>query len=183
MYKLLTPEGIQRVKEEYNRRRLIVVLTAIILVLLVAIVGTLPSYVLSTIREIEVEEKSRVTETAEVSGDEAELEEWLKETNAALEVLSATSLEPKPSLYIEKVVSERGSGLYLTNFSWRKDKDSKITLIVRGIASTRQALIAFRDNLDALEEFSLVELPLSDLALSKDINFQIILTPALNQND
>ena len=176
MFKLLTEEGMAIVLREYKRRRIAAILGALILVLVVAIVSLLPSYVLSTVRRVEVAERVKIASGMRVRGDEAELEEWLSRTNSILGVISAEPSIGQPSKLIEDIAGERVPGIFMTSFSWKKNKDVYV-LSAQGIANNRQELIAFRDNLDGSGSFSLVDLPLSNLTVDKNINFQITLTP------
>lgn len=176
MFKLLTEEAMKKVTSEYKRRRTVVVLLALILALLISVVGILPSYVLSTIRQFEIEEKSKITNSAKTKGDEQELDAWLAKTNNILASISPDLEMPPPSELIEKVIDEKTSGVSLTSFSWKEDKEKPV-MIVRGLASSRANLILFRDNLNDSGHFSSVELPISDLALDKNIDFQISLSP------
>ncbi len=78
----------------------------------------------------------------------------------------------------------------ITNFIWELETDniriSTIEVITKdavvasalvgGIADTREALVAYRDLLQAHEYVSTVELPISNLAKSEKIPFQIEIT-------
>ena len=175
MFKLLTEEAFQKVSQEYSRRRAILILIATALVLAVTIIGLLPSYVLSTIRSREVEERSRITDSMKSKGDEAELDAWLTKTNLLLQTLSPKLDVDRPSELIEEVIGEKIDGVYLTSFSWAKD-EGKSEMFVRGIAKDRQSLLTFKERLNTSGNFSTVTLPISELASDKDIDFQINLS-------
>jgi hypothetical protein len=51
-----------------------------------------------------------------------------------------------------------------------------VTVVLQGKALTREGLIAFKKNLEQDKRFSGVELPISDLAKSKDIPFALRLS-------
>ena len=104
MFKLLTEEAIQKVSLEYGRRRAILILFALVLVLTVTIIGLLPSYVLSTIRAREVEERTHITNSMKSRGDEAELYAWLTKTNLALQTLSPKLDTDRPSELIYEII-------------------------------------------------------------------------------
>lgn len=176
MFKLLTEEEKQKVAREYFIRRMVVTLFGLILVLVVGIIGLSPSYVLSSAREHEALERVRIMGTAGLKGDEAGLQVWLGETSQRLATLSPKLDVDRPSDFIAKVLDQRIAGVRITGFSWLKEKD-KITLSVNGVASNRQTLVAFENQIDASGHFSNVTLPISDLAKDRNINFQIKFSP------
>ena len=172
MFKLLTEEERQKVAHEYAMRRAIVTLSALILVFVVGIIGLLPSYVLSNARQHEVLERTRIMDTTGQRGDESGLQAWLAKVNLELKILSPELDTDRPSSFIKQIVDEKVPGIRLTGFSWTKVKD-KITISVNGVATDRQTLVVFEDRINVSGGFSEVNLPISNLAQDKDIDFQI----------
>jgi len=70
--------------------------------------------------------------------------------------------QAQKTIRIKSLVSSRVDGLNV----------EEITVV--GIADSRQALVSFRDTLEAQNIFESVELPLSNLAKDKDVPFNII---------
>lgn len=149
-------------------------LTALILVMLLAIIGFFPSYILSTARQVELAERARVTEALEIGGDREDLQAWLSNINLALSLLRPELDKDRPTLFIEQVLKEKGAGVALTNLKWSNTKDA--TLTVSGLARDRQSLLAFESRLNASGNFSEVTLPVSNLAKERDIDFQVKLS-------
>ncbi len=177
MFKLLTDEERVKVEGEYSRRRLIMILMTLSLVLLIGIIGLLPSYMMSNVRLDEA--KGRVESLSEVRPNRSsDPEAWLNTINKKLRVLSPILDKDKPSLVIDKVIKERVEGITIESLTWLKDKE-KIKVIAGGIAKDRKTLIAFRDKVGATGYFTGVVLPFSNLAEDEDINFQMELTPDL----
>jgi len=176
MFKLLTEKEKAKVASEYKIRRAVVMVTAFIAMLIVAMVGLTPSYILSNSREKDVLERTRILENSE-HNDNKELETWLKETNIKLKTIDPKLDTDKPSLFVENILSEKGSSIRLTSFSWVRLK-GELVLFAEGFATTRQALIEFEDRINATGKFSNVSLPVSNLAQDKNIGFQIKLSPA-----
>lgn len=176
MFKLLTEEERRKVAHEYAMHRAIVVLLALILVLVVGIIGLLPSYVLSNARENEALERTRIMGGSGQRGDDTTLQVWLGETNQKLQVLSPALDTDRPSDFIEKILDQRITGIAVTGFSWVRTKD-KITLSVNGVATSRQSLITFENHINSSGYFSEVTLPISNLAKDRDIDFQIKFSP------
>jgi hypothetical protein len=122
MYKLLTEEKKAMLTRVYAQRRIVVILVAIDVVIIVGMVGLLPSYVLSDVRRQEVAERTKIMGALSSSEGEQELHAWLKSLNAKLKVLSPTEDTDRPSELIENILGERSDGIRLTNFYWVQRK-------------------------------------------------------------
>lgn len=177
MFKLLTEEGREKVGREYSARRTIVMLLAFILVLIVGVIGLLPSYILSNIREKEALARVKTLNNSTLEGENgADLQAWLIETNRRLKTLSPKLDTDRPSNFVDQVLEQKLTGIRITAFSWLRSKD-KITLSVNGVAEDRQKLVMFENKINSSGYFSNVTLPISDLAKDRDIAFQIKFSP------
>lgn len=177
MFKLVTETERKSIRREYRLRRFGVVLAALTVLSVVGVVGLSPSYILSNLRHTEALEQMRVLKNLEAGDEEAAFRGRLSEANKRLRLLSSRMETAKPSTFVEKVIGEKEESISLTTFSFRADSESKVELMIGGLASNRQALVAFRDRLGELEAFGEITLPISDLAKDRDINFQIKLSP------
>ncbi len=172
MLELLTEKEKDKMRHEYVLRRGVVILSALILVLVIGIVGFLPAYILSNVRENEASEWVRIINSLSLKKNEIEFQTQLLETKRRLTALSPKLDVDRPSNFIKKTLDQKISGVRVINLSWVKT-NKKTDLSVSGVASNRQALVTFRDQLDSSGYFSGVTLPISDLAKDKNINFQI----------
>ena len=162
---------------EYRARRSILMLLSFILVLVVGVIGLLPSYILSNVREKEALERVRILGNSNAGGEDgADLQAWLLETNRRLKALSPSLDVDRPSGFVDKVLEQKISGISITGLTWLRVKD-KITLSINGVAQDRQKLVMFENNIKSSGHFSNVTLPISDLAKDKDIVFQIKFSP------
>jgi len=173
MYKLLPPETREKVKSEYLMRRAVVMVLAIILVEIVALVGLLPSYVLSKARQNEAVERGKMLASNLGDGEE-DLTLWLESLNTKLKILSPKLDNDRPAQNLSDVIKQKGAGVKLTGFTWSK-VEGKTQLAVVGVARDRQALLSFESRLNASGEFSAVTFPVSNLAKDKDISFELTL--------
>ena len=177
MFKLLTEEERQLVQHEYLVRRFIVMLWALIIVLLVGIVGFLPSYILSNARQSEVLVRMESISKVKREGDEVSLKTWFSKMTSRLRVLSPALDTDRPSDFVHAVLEQKIPGMRITDFSWiresRDNEKEKVVLSINGLASDRQTLLAFKDHINTSGVFSEVILPISDLAKDKDIAFQL----------
>jgi len=173
MFKLLTEEEKKKVAHEYHMRRSIVMLLAITFVLFVSIIAILPSYVFSNARLSEAVERARIMGNLGMEGDdETNIHAWLTLTNKKIKVLKPVLDIDRPSDFVDKVLEDRRVGIHLLNFSWVKS-DGKTALEIRGVASSRQSLVAFEESIKSSGYFSEVVLPISNLAQDREIDFQI----------
>jgi hypothetical protein len=172
MFKLLTEEERQKVAGEYVIRRTAVFLLALVLVFAVGIIGLLPSYVLSSVRQNEVLERVRIMGVTEEEVGESDIQIWLAAMNRKLQVLSPALDIDRPSDFVERILDEKITGIRITAFSWLRVKN-EITLSVSGVALDRQTLISFENRIDSSDYFSKVTLPISNLTKDRNIDFQI----------
>lgn len=179
MFKLLTDESKEKVRREYLLRRTVVSLWALVFVLAVALAGLFPTYILSNARQIEIAERAKLLENAP-EGEEENLQAWLSGLNTKLRLLSPKLDRNYALSAIDKALKERGSGVSITAFNWKKGEGAG-TLALSGIARDRQSLLSLESRLNASGEFIDVMLPVSNLAKERDISFQFKLTPKPNQ--
>lgn len=172
MFKLLTPEIRLQVAREYSLRRSVLILTALVAVLMVALIGLLPSYLISQLKQEEIAVRANSTLSTEEQGNTSA---WLASFNAKLGILSGGLEASQVSSVIEKVIAERGTGISLTQFNWSEVK-GVATLSIVGVARDRQALLAFEKRLKEAKDFGSVTLPVSSLAKESDISFQMNLS-------
>lgn len=175
MYKLLTEEEKQIVKKEYNLRRLVVMLFALMVVLSVALVGLLPSYLFSTVRHREIGEQLEILRPAEGS-EEASLKSWLAETNRKIGYLSPELDKDTLSQYFDRLIRARPAGISVRRLGWKKSGE-KVAISIQGVARDRQALINYEKALSSSLEWADVVLPISNLASDRNIEFDISLSP------
>lgn len=175
MYKLLPDRAKERVRREYLLRRLVVLLSAFILILLVFMVSLFPSYIFSKVRQKEVAEgtKNMIGRQEEGKGI---WDDWLMNINLKLKVLAPKLDVDRPSTLMTQVIEERVSGIKINSFTWLKS-EGRSELSVVGVASNRQALLAFENKLNRSEKFLAVTLPVSNLAKDRDISFELKLIP------
>ena len=87
------------------------------------------------------------------------------------------------SSIINEIVKNKNSGLTINsfNFSSQGAATSSISTVIQGKASTRESLIQFKTKLTSDPKITNVELPVSDLAKSKNISYSIKLSISTKQ--
>jgi len=172
MSNLLLETEEKHLHREYVTRMLIIYFVLASVLAIIAMVFSLPSYILAESRRGIVEEKLAVLE-ALISGrqDKGSLEY----VAAAKEKMSLLDLENSKhvSTLIERVIALAQGDVKLLSFSLVRRPDIPPLLTIGGISPTRDTLVAFRRSLEKESSFSSVELPVSNFAKDKDIEFSI----------
>ncbi len=172
---LLPYEEVKKLKNEYRIRLAITALLFISSALVVGVLALFPAHTLSRIQEdavtLQVRELDKMRKVQGVDQIESDLDRVRTYTEKINEYESPLSFTDG----IKKIISHRNYGIYINSFDMSFDgaTSSKATVVVQGKAINRDTLIEFRKNLENDSYFSKVELPLSDLAKSKDVNFSL----------
>ncbi|MDQ3089824.1 MAG: hypothetical protein M3Q24_01565 [bacterium] len=174
MFKLLTEEQRVKVQKEYSQRRIVVLLVFLCAALSMGVVGLFPAYVVSASKEKDANQRIQILNQT-LSGIRAEdLSVRLQDINTKIKLFAAAPSSDRPYEYYKEIISLRSNGIALSELSYRK-KDGKAEYSLGGVASDRRALIEFQNNLNNSLFFTNVNVPISDLAKSKDIDFNLTL--------
>ncbi len=114
------------------------------------------------------------------SADEKSVKDLLdlpRQIEARLKLYQNNLSQGYTSSYITKTISNMPQGISLESISFSREqlyKEKRGTLLtVAGTASDREALVVFSNKLKDAEIFSLVDVPISNLAKGKDLPFTI----------
>lgn len=173
---LLPEDRLRSLRQIYFLR--LAVVSLIVLAGVIAIHGVLlvPSYLF-----VEGQVRERTTALAEIEATLAGSEE--KEVSARIASLSADALYltrlsgvPKASTAVSSVVALPRPGIRLTGFSFAPVAEGGATMVVSGVATTREALRAYERVLSEQTYITSATLPISAYAKDSDISFAITLT-------
>ena len=179
MFNLLPEEYKKKLKVEYNIRLAITGLLFGFFIILIANAFLLPSYLLSKIKEIEIENRLANISSKTPDKTNTELNVVLQNTKKQLTVLnSIDNVSFVESL--KKVLARKVPGIIINNLSVN-EIGSVWKIAVSGIASNRDVLISFKTSLESEKSFNGVDLPVSNLAKNKDIPFTITVRGTLKQ--
>jgi uncharacterized phage-associated protein len=103
------------------------------------------------------------------------IEEDLIQSQNIAERIVAHEDQTTHSNIIQNIISHRSKNVTLSSIdiSHASGTSTPWAVIVQGKSATREALLDFQKSLEGDQLFSQVELPLSDLAKSKNISFGI----------
>jgi hypothetical protein len=173
MYKLLPEKYIAGLKREYHFRLVTACFFFIGIAILVGGVALAPSYILSKAQGKQaITEMNELKKNSATSGaDKAE-----QEALAVKSFIDALKGHEDPlalSELIEAIVAYRGRTITIASLDAMKDSPNTAVVHISGLSPTRDSLITFKKNLESDPRFTKVDLPVSDLAKSKNIRFTI----------
>ncbi len=173
MFNLLQDSLKSEVKKEYYLRRLIVALFFVLSMEVTFIVFIFPSWILSNIKQDD--NKTRVTEI-DISKDDSDssaVRPLIRLLNNEFSMIdkSLDYIEILPML--NEILDKKNSSIKITQFSYVSTGSTTATLSIRGTSLTRDSLVKFKSSMDSIEIFKSVDLPISNFAKDKDIDFSM----------
>lgn len=178
-YTLLPEKEIKSLKKEYRTRLFIVLLFFISYAILAGIVSLIPSYVFSYNQEKEALKNLQVLQADRHERGTDTIIKDLSDAQELIKKLKKHEDTVEFSQTISEVIAHKTPEIFLQSFQISQPVDtasSSLSVIIQGKSSTREALIAFKKSLEQNPLISKIDLPVSDLAKSKDISFSLNLT-------
>jgi len=180
MFNLLPFEERKRLQKEYLLRILVLFFWGIFITGIIGLASLLPAYFLSKTKYRSVtEEHQSLTKILELKEKNDNLASLLKELEEETTVLGNKTSILLPTDIFQKIIGKKSNAISLGAFTYQivpdKKDPNKKSLVVSGIAQTRESLVAFVDKLRGDSVFSRVDLPVSNLAKSSKINFSLTL--------
>lgn len=176
MLNLIPFEQKNRLEKDYKTRKLIMWVALVVAVLTVSIALLLPSYVLSRAKAGEVKnELETVRRILDTELQPTEVTQQL--TEAARNARDLRPFTEKNSVYeLVKIFETKPINIRITSIVFQEKDPEPAVITLAGIATDRETLRSFGRLMEAREEFSSVDLPVSNFAKEKDIEFNMIIT-------
>src|SRR3989344_3232245 len=172
MFNLLPHQQRKIIYKEYNSRRIILALNFLNLTGLIALVLLVPPFFLINLKHNASEE--------EIKNLEAEIPELKNAEN--LELLASQTMDKikvlgdsptlSPLSVWEKIIQHKSAGIKIESFNYTNET-AGMKIVIRGTASSREALTRFARSLESEKEFKAVDLPVSSLTRDKNLDFTI----------
>lgn len=165
-------------RREYRTRVLIVLCFMLSAAGVIGIGSLFPSFIRAT-----TEERTQVDliDTLKKGKETSGLTQIEKELAADNILLSALMQEPnslRASEIIAPVVAARGP-VRIGTIAIISTASSSVSIGIQGIAPTRESLLSLKTRLEGLKPGNIVDLPISELAKSVNIDFSLQLTQSL----
>lgn len=178
MTRIITPEINKKVKKEYTLRFFSVLFFVLTVVMCVHILLALSSYVLLSSYEKIYQQELGATDSEVVKQNE----EFFVRSTKLYELAKQVPDISRTSAFdiFEKIQDYKTNQIAITVFeTYVENKETKITL--RGMADSREALLAFNDRMRSESSFVDFNIPLETLTKQRDIAFDVTFTYYENQ--
>ncbi len=176
MFNLL-PENIRRVITIEYRMRLFI----IVIVFIIALEGSLliflfPSWLNSYYKEKDVAGRTEDLNDSLSTLDINTTTSFIKSVNNTLKILDDNLEYPKFVPVLDNLLSKKSSSIRLSGINYNVDTRNAGKIVLTGVGASRESLVSFSDRLKGIDYLKKVDLPISNLAKDKDINFTISIT-------
>ncbi len=172
---LLPEDEIKSLRREYRIRLIIIFLFFISIAVVIGILSLFPAYLavyspdtwaLARYDEQQVNKQLISTE---------EMQKQLARTQMIVQKITVAEDSAGYADMVENILSHRTGKISITSFDLSRSAGTTTSAVavITGKASSREALINFKKNLEGDTRFKKVELPLSDLAKNRDIKFTL----------
>ena len=175
-YTLLPEKEIKKLKKEYRTRLVIFLLFFMSCSVFVGIISLAPAYIFSYTQEKEVLDRLAELQIKRQTDVVGSIKKELTDVTTIINKIKTGSDSVIYSNIVSKIISQKPSGVSIKSFDMQatgESATSTIIAVIQGKAITRESLVAFKDRLTKDPLISKVELPVSDLAKSRDISYSI----------
>jgi hypothetical protein len=178
MFNLL-PESLKdRIKKEYNLRRLIVGFFFILFLQTAFFIFMLPSWMISKYKEETSSARVIQLDNSELLSNSNAIRPVIRSINAELILIDRSLEYPKISPYLDSILSMKTNSIKINQFSFSPNSTSTETINLQGVSATRDSLVNFKKSLDESGLFKSIDLPVSNFTKDKNISFNMTLTVA-----
>ena len=172
MFNLL-PENLKKeIKSNYRFRLVAVALLLLIFLQFTTLIFMLPSWISSYYREKDEGSQEQKMNQSLSSADIASIDSQIKTINSRIKILNSALNYPHLIPYINLILGQKTNAIKLSTIDFNLNS-SNVTISLNGISDTRDSLLAFVKVLQATGQFKNVDLPISNFAKDKNINFSL----------
>ncbi len=173
MFNLL-PENLRnKIKKEYRFRLAIVVLSFVILSQISFLVFLFPSWLISFYKEKDYLVKSDEISKTISALDVASTTSFIKVLNQKLSNINEAMEYPAMMPVFDSILSVKSSAIRLSGIYYTSTDSNSAVVTISGMSDKRDSLVSFTDSLRKIDSFASVDLPISNLAKDKNIDFTV----------
>ncbi len=177
LYKImfnLLPENLRNaVVKEYHLRLTIVVMVYVILIQVSFLIFLFPSWLVSFYKEKDFSSQSDELNKSLSTLDISSTTSFIKSFNTKIGIINDSLEYPKFVPILDDVLAKKTGTIRITGMYYTVNSINSGTLTLEGIGDTRESLVSFSDSLKTIGYFKKVDLPISNLAKDKNIDFTI----------
>lgn len=177
MFNLLPEIEKKRILQEYSVRKIIVFLLFLFVSGIIATVFSIPPHLMSVSKEKEIEGQISAVRGSNIFMEASMLNKQLSDINLKLKALHPqTDLISVEDIF-EKVLIRKNSKISIDTLLYRRSiGKEQSTITVGGVASDRESLATFVQNLEGEALFTKVDLPVSNFTKNKNSDFSILIS-------
>lgn len=171
MHTYLPTEQKEQLRKEYLYRLALVFSITVLVIIICSIIFILPSYIVTRNQHNQAISSFATKSNSSADNTIKDIESEVKKINDATTKLSDGINRPRILNTIRLIDTATAQGIKIKSFEITYTASSTVDMRVGGLASTRDALVAFKKNIESNQGVARVELPVSDLAKSKELTF------------
>ncbi len=176
MFNLLKDSLKAKIKTEYNLRRVIVGLVFILFLQVIFLIFLFPSWLISVYKENDYVSRTEETKHSELSTNTQPIVSNITSINTKLKSINSGLIYPAVEPLLRAVVVNKSASIHVGRFSYTSSGPTTSDVTLSGVSATRESLVDFVKSLQSSGLFKSVDLPISNLAKDKDIDFSINIT-------
>ena len=178
MFNLLPENLKEKIKSEYKLRRWTLILTFILFLQASFLILLSPSWFSTYYKEKNVISEAESLGAGEMASSTKSVVSTIKSINSKLVIINSALEYPKVIIFLNDILSKKTGSIHLNEFIYTSTSGKIATVSLNGISNTRESLVAFEKSLESSGLFKNVDLPVSNLAKDRDINFSLGITIA-----
>lgn len=172
MLNLLPKDQKKKIIREYRTRFLIVAFSLLLAGEVIFLILLIPPYLTAKSRLYSLNSQSASIKAQNITTETDQLGAEVQKTSNYLDTFVSTTTPIGVAKAIKNIVDMRGSSVRISGLTYGV-QNSNQQIVVRGTADTRQALLDFVNKLKAQPGVISADLPVSDFAQSKNIDFSV----------
>jgi hypothetical protein len=173
MFNLLPENLRKKIITEYRLRLTIMAFIFIIIVQVSFLIFLFPSWLTSYYREKEFAGRSDEINKFLATSDLSSTTSFIKSLNTKLNIINDNLDYPRLVPIVNEALLKRTPTIKLNEIYYNVTSAKGGELILKGIGSSRESLVSFTESLKKISFFKKVDLPISNLAKDKNIDFSI----------
>lgn len=175
MINLIPKEEKIHITEEYRRRLLVIFFLLLLCTGAIAILLSLPTYILFESKYKTVLDSLAVAKHLSLERRDTETEASVRDLNDRVSVILSPAQKRSVVEITSVIVSKKVDGVYIQRISYDAVQNSG-NVSISGVASSRDKALAFVKALEGAQIFSKIDLPVGSLVKEKNLDFTISAT-------
>ena len=173
-------EGYQILWEAIGRHlKLVTVLMVVDFCILVGVLSILPSYFLANAKDSALNLKLKIQQDEPIPAFDQQNLKTIQDINSKMTLIENAEKNDFPisEKVINAILAQKTPDIKITQILYNNDPVDGKKISITGNASSREALLSFREALQGSPLFKSVDLPISNFVKGSNIQFYLSLTP------